>query len=196
MTTPALYEKARMLRGGLIGPLMILLGIVLVGVFFYFYLAYPHFSRSYGKEIPFNGPMFGPAIEQPIPFSHRLHVTDKQIDCFYCHPYGERSTNTGVPSVEKCLGCHNHIIPEHEWILKLKQYEKDGEALPWVRVYYKPDHTWFPHYRHLTNKIDCVSCHGEVEKVDRLHQVTFYMGYCIDCHKEKNAPLDCWACHK
>ena len=22
--------------------------------------------------------------EQPIPFSHRLHVTDKQIDCNYC----------------------------------------------------------------------------------------------------------------
>ena len=58
------------------------------------YYVYPHTSRNYGHEVNYHLAMFGDGIEQPIPFSHRLHVTDKQIDCFYCHPYGERSMNT------------------------------------------------------------------------------------------------------
>jgi hypothetical protein len=27
-------------------------------------------------------------------------------------------------------------------------------------------------------------------------KVDFKMAFCVDCHKQKNAPLDCWlACH-
>jgi hypothetical protein len=189
-------HKMKLLRGGVWGPLLILLGLITVTLFLYFYYGQSHFSRQYGQELPFNSAMFGPALEQPIAFSHRLHISDKKIDCFYCHSYGERSLNAGVPSVQKCLGCHDHIIPLHEEISKLKKYREHQQGVPWVRVYYKPDHVYFPHFRHLHNGVRCQECHGEVEKVDRLHQVTFYMGFCLQCHRQKEAPLDCWACHQ
>ncbi|MYL06011.1 MAG: cytochrome c3 family protein [Gemmatimonadales bacterium] len=37
--------------------------------------------------------------EQPIPFNHRFHVTDLQIDCMYCHVGTERSVSGGVPTL-------------------------------------------------------------------------------------------------
>ncbi len=189
-------NTARRLWGGAWGPLtvtgfLLFLGLLLYGIYFY-----PQSARSYGFNVNYHRAMFGSTLEQPIPFSHRLHVTDKEIDCFYCHSYAERSLNAGLPSVDKCLGCHDYIIPKHEEILKLKAYKKSGQPLPWVRVYYNPDHVFFPHYRHLAKELECQRCHGEVEQADRLHQVTFYMGFCIDCHQEMSASLECVACHQ
>lgn len=134
--------------------------------------------------------------EQPIAFSHRLHATDKQIDCRYCHPYPGRSLNSGLPSVTKCLGCHQYIIPNHPEIRKLHGYRDRGENLPWVRVFYNPDHVYFPHFRHIGAGVECAECHGNVEEQDRLMHRTFYMGFCIDCHKERDASRECVACHQ
>ena len=189
-------SKQRRLFGGIWGPL--LFGVAFFAALWTAYGLYirPHHVRSYGQEMPFEKAMFGKDLEQPIPFSHRLHVTDKQIDCHYCHTTAERSANAGMPSIEKCLGCHNYIIPEHQEILKLKAYSKKGQDLSWTRVYYNPDHVIFPHFRHLNKGVQCQECHGEVEKVDRLKKVTFYMGFCLNCHKARNAPLDCSACHR
>jgi len=189
-------DKPKRLRGGWGGPLWVIVFIAAVITLFYGLYVYPGESRSYGNELAFNEGMFGPKIEQPIAFSHRVHVTDKHIDCYYCHPFGERSMNAGLPSADKCLGCHNYIIPEHEEILKLKAFDDKGEHIPWTRVYYNPDHVYFPHYMHLRQNLRCQQCHGEVEQVDRLNQVTFYMGFCIDCHKERKAPLECTTCHQ
>ena len=186
----------RRLRGGIGGPLWLLIFVVSAGALFFGIYVYPSTTRSYGHHIAYNEGMFGPRLEQPIAFSHRLHVTDKEIDCFYCHPYGERSLNTGLPSADKCLGCHNYIIPDHEEIRKLKGFKDRGEPIPWERVYYNPDHVFFPHFRHLGADVECQECHGEVEQADRLHQVTFYMGFCIGCHKERDASRECTACHQ
>ncbi len=195
MSAPMPVDPPRRLRG-LSGLVLVLVFAVCAGFAFYLYYVTPHTSRSYGHDLAFNRAMFGKALEQPIPFSHRLHVTDKEIDCYYCHPYTERSTHAGLPSVEKCMGCHDHIIPTHTEILNLRGYRDRGEHLPWVKVYYNPDHVYFPHFRHRQNGVACAECHGEVERVDRLHQVTFYMGFCLDCHQDRNAPLDCVACHQ
>ncbi|MFC1707575.1 cytochrome c3 family protein [Planctomycetota bacterium] len=186
----------RRLRGGAGGPLLVLV-LLSIGVgFIYPYYISPHTTRAYGYDLRFDHAMFGPTIEQPIPFSHRLHATDKRIDCQYCHPYVERSMNAGLPSVAKCLGCHDYIIPHHEEIERLRGFQERKEPVPWVRVYYNPDHVFFPHYRHLRAGVECRECHGEVETVDRLRKVTFYMGLCIGCHRERNAPLECVGCHQ
>jgi Cytochrome c7 and related cytochrome c len=191
-----IYDKPRRLRGGPWGVILVI-AFILTAVFLWIgYDIYPYWTRSYGKEIAFNRAMFFNAIAQPISFSHRLHVTDKQIDCYYCHPYVERSLNAGLPTGQKCLGCHNHIIPSHQEIQLLKGYVNSGVEIPWIRVYYNPDHVFFPHYRHIKKGLRCQECHGEVEKVDRLHKVTFYMGFCIECHKRKNASRECVACHQ
>ena len=184
------------LRGGFWGPLLAMAVVLAVVAAVYGIYVAPHWSRAYGQDIPFNRAMFGRDLEQPIPFSHRLHATDKDIDCQYCHTYAERSLNAGLPPVSTCLGCHDHIIVSHEEILKLKGYATRHEEIPWVRVYYKPDHVFFPHYRHLKKGVQCQECHGEIETVDRLRQVTFYMGLCITCHQERSASMDCAACHQ
>jgi hypothetical protein len=32
--------------------------------------------------------------------------------------------------------------------------------------------------------------------MDRLKKQTFQMGFCLECHREKKATLDCWlSCH-
>lgn len=189
-------EKPRMLRGGAWGPLLaVVLGAAAVCTVLGLYL-YPKWARSYGHGLRFERAMFGPALTQPIAFSHRLHVTDKKIDCRYCHSTPERSLNAGLPPVSKCLGCHDHIIPHHEELEKLRSYRDAGRELPWVRVYYNPDHVFFPHYRHIGKGVRCQECHGEVETVDRLRKVTFCMGFCLDCHEKRNAPRTCTACHQ
>ena len=134
--------------------------------------------------------------EQPIAFSHRLHAGDKAIDCRFCHPYVARSSHPGIPPVEKCLFCHNHIIANHPEILKEHEYYDTGTPTPWVKVFYMPEHVMFNHQRHLRNDIACQACHGEVQQQDRLKDRRLQMGFCIECHREKNATLDCWlSCH-
>ncbi len=196
MSTGMRIDRPRRVRGGWAGGLLIGVIVVSAAWFLYAFYARAHLTRNYGDDLSFRHAMFGAGIEQPVAFSHRLHVTDKEIDCYYCHPLPERSLNAGLPSVSKCLACHDHIIPQHAEILKLKGYQTRGEAVPWVRVYYNPDHAYFPHFRHIQNDLRCQECHGEVERADRLRQVTFYMGFCINCHKESEAPMDCIACHQ
>lgn len=196
MNAEVRIDRPRRLRGGLAGGLMIGVIIASAGWFLYAFYVQAHISQDYATDLPFRHAMFGPGIEQPVAFSHRLHVTDKEIDCYYCHPYPGRSINSGMPAVSKCLACHDHIIPQHSEIVKLKGYQTRGEEIPWVRVYYNPDHVYFPHYRHILSDIRCQQCHGDIERSDRLRQVTYYMGFCLACHKESEAPLDCAACHQ
>ena len=68
--------------------------------------------------------------------------------------------------------------------------------VPWVKIFYLPDHVKFNHQPHIRAKIDCAACHGDVKRDDRLTQVDFKMAFCVDCHKQNKAELDCWlSCH-
>ncbi|MFZ7125221.1 MAG: cytochrome c3 family protein [Desulfobacterales bacterium] len=138
--------------------------------------------------------MIGP--EQPIPFSHRLHVGVKAIQCQFCHPYVGQSNHPGLPPVEKCLYCHNYIITKHWWIQKEHEYFNTKTPTPWVKANYLAEHVLFNHERHIRFGLQCESCHGKVETQDRIKGTHFYMGFCIDCHTREKVNLDCWlACH-
>ncbi len=154
---------------------------VLVPVFLHFFYTPPAFD-------------IGP--QQPIAFSHRLHAGDKAIDCQFCHPYAGRSIHPGLPPVEKCLYCHRYIITRFPEILKEHEYFDSGTPTPWVKANYLAEHVVFNHQRHIRKEIDCAACHGEVRSQDRIKGTHFFMGFCIECHRRKNAPVDCWlACH-
>ncbi len=134
--------------------------------------------------------------EQPIPFSHRLHAGVKAIACEFCHPYVRRSIHPGLPAVEKCLYCHNYIIPRHPWIRKEHEYFNTKTPIPWKEVFYLPEHVLFNHERHLKKEVRCQECHGAIETMDRLPKKRLKMGFCIACHQERKANLGCWlACH-
>jgi len=142
-------------------------------------------------------PQLGLGPQQPIPFSHRVHAGVKRINCRFCHSFVGRSKHAGLPEVQKCFFCHNYIIPDHPEIQKEKQYLVSDTPVGWKQIYFVPDYVKFQHRPHIEfGKIDCDVCHGPVETMDRLVPVNFQMGFCINCHKEKNAPTDCWlACH-
>lgn len=157
----------------------------LAGVFTLLFLIF--FYTPPGSDI-------GP--EQPIPFSHRVHTGVKNIQCEFCHPYAGQSTFPGLPPVEKCLYCHNYIIANHPWIQKEHEYFDTKTPTPWRKVNYLPEHAFFNHQRHIKKEIECEKCHGAVETMDRLKAEPFRMEFCIECHRELKANLDCWlACH-
>ena len=158
-----------------------LLIVLLVGAFFYYFYALPVWR-------------IGP--QQPIPFSHNVHVGIKQIQCQFCHPYVAYSNFPGIPPVEKCLFCHKYIIARHPEILKEHRYFDTETPTPWVKVNYIPEHVLFNHQRHINNKIACQECHGQVQNLQRMPYKDWRMAECIQCHRTKNANIGCWlACH-
>jgi hypothetical protein len=135
--------------------------------------------------------------KQPIYFSHRVHAGVKQIDCRFCHPGVDQGKNAGLPSVEKCFYCHNYIVKNHPELVKERRYLETKTPVPWVQVYWVADHVNFNHYPHIRKNIDCTVCHGQVQRMDRLIKVDFKMGFCIGCHRQMKAQVDCWlACHQ
>jgi mono/diheme cytochrome c family protein len=162
------------------------------------------------------------APRQPIFFSHLIHAGSFQIDCQYCHADARRSQFAGLPSVDRCLGCHKIIgAQDNPEIAKIRAYAERGEPIPWVRVFKVPEFTYFPHKAHVRSGVACQTCHGPVERMRVVGAETgpnllndlvnlvglkppaprLSMGWCIECHREQNAtrntqaPLDCVTCH-
>lgn len=135
-------------------------------------------------------------FEQPIAFSHKLHVQDNAISCLHCHAYARRGPVAGLPSVQRCAGCHTTIAKERSEVLKLMGYWERNEPIPWVRVHDLPDYVRFSHKRHVLARVECRECHGDVERMEAAAQVSsLTMGFCLQCHRSRNASVDCLTCH-
>jgi hypothetical protein len=133
---------------------------------------------------------------QPLAFSHKVHAGNNGIACLYCHRYAPKSPVAGVPAVADCRACHLYISPDKPEIKKLMGYWDKREPIPWVRVYWLPDHVYFPHMMHLRARLDCGVCHGEVAGMERVtRSVSLKMGWCLGCHRMHKASIDCWTCH-
>ena len=133
---------------------------------------------------------------QPLAFSHKLHAGSNGIPCLFCHRYAEKSRLAGIPSVSDCRACHLYITPEAPQIKKLMNYWNKREPIAWVRVNGLPDHVYFPHMMHIRAKIDCTVCHGEVAAMERISRTaSLKMGWCLGCHRQHKASIDCWTCH-
>jgi hypothetical protein len=145
---------------------------------------------------------------QPFRFSHKVHAGDARIGCTSCHAYAERGPVAGVPSMARCQGCHKFVKEDKEnaqldgELKALRKVLDEGKPVQWARVYRVPDHVYFTHRRHVVAaQLACKECHGAVETMDVMHQVTpLTMGWCLACHRRPanlgKAPTDCWACHK
>lgn len=133
---------------------------------------------------------------QPLAFSHKVHAGTNGIPCLYCHRNAPKSPVAGIPAVADCRACHLYISPEAPEIKKLIGYWDKKEPIPWVRVYWLPDHVYFPHMMHVRARLACTTCHGEVTTMDRItRSVHLNMGWCLGCHRQHKASIDCWTCH-
>ena len=133
---------------------------------------------------------------QPIAFSHAHHAGQYQIECQFCHAYARRSSVAGIPSVERCVGCHLNILSERPEIQKILEYWEKKEPIPWIRVHNLPDYVRFTHKAHVRVGLDCSNCHGDLTRMEIAQKVKpLTMGWCLDCHTERGASRDCLACH-
>ncbi|MCF8381246.1 MAG: cytochrome c family protein [Bacteroidales bacterium] len=129
--------------------------------------------------------------DQPIKFSHTIHAGQNQTNCLYCHPSAEYSKSAGIPSANVCMNCHLIVrsgTHSGTWeINKVIAAYENNMPVEWIRIHNNPDHVFFSHAQHVSvGKVACQECHGEVEKMDRLIQVSdLSMGWCINCHREK-----------
>jgi hypothetical protein len=141
-----------------------------------------------------------PAPKQPILFSHKIHAGDFKIDCQYCHADARRSTFAGIPSVKRCMGCHQIVASKdaelQKEVEKLRTHAKESRPVEWVRIHKLAGFVYFPHKRHVQTGLACQQCHGEVQTMTEVAQVApLTMGWCVSCHAERKGPLDCVMCH-
>lgn len=103
----------------------------------------------------------------------------------------------GMPPESFCLTCHVAVKADSPDIVKLRQYAAKGEHIPWVRIYKLPDFVLFSHKTHVEKAgLDCAACHGSVSRLDVLVQEKpVSMKACMDCHRAKNASVQCNLCH-
>lgn len=168
-------------RGFIIGALLLL--IALGGT--YFRIA----TRTQAAASP-----------QPIAFNHEVMV-QAGISCLFCHPGATKSPVAGIPSVEKCMGCHKVIATTSPEIQKVAGYWDRQEPIPWVRVNQLPRFVYFSHRVHVVaGGLNCERCHGDVGHMTVAQPVVkMDMGWCLSCHEQQpNAKqlADCVVCHQ
>lgn len=121
---------------------------------------------------------------QPVPYSHKLHAGDMQIDCRYCHASVERSAIANVPPTQTCMNCHLLVGRNVASLDPLRDSAKSGTPMRWVRVHKLGEYAYFDHHVHVTAGVGCASCHGRVDEMEVVRQVEpLSMSWCLDCHR-------------
>ncbi len=154
----------------------------------------------------------GYAPDQPIKFSHKIHAGEYKVDCKYCHTTVEKSKQASVPAINTCMNCHKgvqarekydgEISPEIKKIYAAMDYDPEKPAgqqygsnpkpVRWIRVHNLPDHSVFNHSHHVkTAGVTCQKCHGPIQEMEVVQQyATLQMGWCINCHRERNIDVE------
>jgi hypothetical protein len=138
----------------------------------------------------------GEPIEQPLPYSHKLHV-GLGLQCRECHTIPDPGDFATYPAETKCAACHVAVKPDSPHIQKLMAAAESGKPIAWKRVYQLPEYVYFSHAVHVIDaETSCETCHGDVAAREVLFQempITMYA--CMGCHTRHDAPNDCELCH-
>ena len=135
---------------------------------------------------------------QPIAYTHKVHVTQEKLPCTTCHEGVEIGPQAMIPSVNKCMTCHDITATDKPEVQKINGYYERGEEIPWQRVYGFPpmSHVRFNHAPHIRNKVDCATCHGDIPNMTVAQRVVDHtMGFCVKCHEQRKVSNDCLTCH-
>lgn len=150
---------------------------------------------------------------QPINFSHITHIQKNKMECQFCHWNVAKSAYAAIPEVETCVGCHKVIeVPggapiaagvvgtsdeQKAEIKKIHEYYVKKQPIPWVKVHVNPDYVKFNHKRHVKAGVNFQECHGQIPEMPVVERVSsMKMGWCISCHRQQGASIDCYTCHR
>jgi len=138
--------------------------------------------------------------EKPMPhthiFNHKLHTTEVDIDCMFCH---SAVLTDGVeqygmlPKMDDCLMCHQGKFDEGECAYCHRTEEPGPLNLP------AHNHMTYSHEQHQAIDdwgYDCVDCHaGALTNTKAIQDQLPSMQLCLQCHQEWYDDLDCFNCH-
>lgn len=126
----------------------------------------------------------GVALDQPAPFSHKHHVKELGISCYYCHDSVEKGPIAGVPSTETCYTCHSQIWTNSPLLEVVRNSYETNVPVEWNRVNDVPDFVYFDHSVHIAKGVSCYSCHGDIDEQNlTFKEMAFEMKWCLDCHR-------------
>jgi mono/diheme cytochrome c family protein len=117
--------------------------------------------------------------------------------CMNCHKQINGSTPEQVEKISK-------IYAAAGWDPVKQTYSGKTKEIIWNKVHVLPDHVYFNHQQHVVaGQVDCKQCHGDMTKQNEVVKVqpvaelnkiegnvpltkaTLTMGWCIECHAEK-----------
>ena len=126
----------------------------------------------------------GQRPDQPVPFSHKHHVTGLGLQCQYCHTSVEKSSYAGIPPTKTCINCHAQIWTNAQLLEPVRHSWATGESINWIKIHDLPDYVYFNHSIHVNKGIGCASCHGRVDQMPLMYQQnTLQMEWCLNCHR-------------
>jgi len=137
------------------------------------------------------------AQQQPIEYPHNKHIA-LGLACIDCHSTADTHAEATIPSIRKCMLCHDKVANEGPGVQKLTEFAASGREVPWQRVYgfAKRAAVKFQHAPHIRAEVSCATCHGDVASMTTATKaVNHTMGTCLNCHRQKSASEDCVACH-
>lgn len=162
--------------------------------------------------------------QQPIRFSHTVHINDAGMECSQCHSFREDGTYAGLPTTESCAECHTDVMgsdPEEERFVR--EYVASNKEVPWLVYQKQPDNVFFSHAAHSTDNCNqchefserelCSLCHVDVagmdtppvyyeNKLTSYSKQTMKMWQCEQCHAHPEhygvtrSSNACFVCHK
>jgi hypothetical protein len=144
--------------------------------------------------------------EATITFNHRKHVA-ADVPCLFCHPGAINGPVASIPSVQKCVGCHQNIEVISEsgqaTVSTVLQMWAEGRPLEWPSIVDLPDFVYFNHRPHLAAGRNCEYCHGDVSQMTMARSAyRINMGFCLEnCHRHQDPEkrerlMDCATCHQ
>jgi len=132
----------------------------------------------------------GYAPQQPVAYSHALHVGKLGMDCRYCHTTVEDASFAAIPPTQTCMNCHHSIKADSPKLLPVRESWASGKPIEWIKVHDLAGYSYFNHAAHVRKGIGCVSCHGRVDQMEVVTRVQpLSMSWCLDCHREPEKHL-------
>jgi hypothetical protein len=154
-----------------IGGIVATVGVV-VGIALFSYLTYPTVLKTGYQPV------------QPVPYSHKLHVGNMGMDCYYCHYTVYKAAYAAIPPTQVCMNCHSRVRTDSPLLEKVRDSYSSGQPVQWVRVHKLAQYVYFNHSAHINSGVSCVSCHGRVDQMQEVRQVKpLNMAFCLDCHR-------------
>lgn len=133
--------------------------------------------------------------DEPLAFSHALHVGQEELDCVICHDGAFTDDAPGMPYPDTCRLCHDELDAEAPPERRVETLF-EGDEYRAARHSELGEEVVFSHLRHVDAGVECASCHAGIDTNARLDaRVGVGMPACMGCHEGRDQPNECATCH-